>query len=178
MLGFSAIGELALGEHVDSSLPNTPDQPGELIDASTVSPSRVVVFGGGSRVVTFGGGTRVVTFDVPWNGQNRGNEMTNAPEPYFKDGKWWVDKDPDEQSHYVANITKELSDRATTAASVVPIVGGVEVLIQPEIQGNFVVIKLGGLDTSDGAENFWTARVTCANGERFDRTMWFNRVDN
>ena len=177
MLGFSAVGELALGEIPTSAPPQEPP-PVTGIDATKVPASRVVVFAGGSRVVTFGGGTRVVNFDVPWNGQTKGPNMTNAPAPYFKDGKWWVDKDPDEQSFYVANITKELSDRGTTAASVEPVVKGVEILIQPQIQGNFVVIKLAGLDVTSGAENYWTARVTCANGERFDRTMWFNRVDN
>jgi hypothetical protein len=175
MLGFAALGELALGEIPDSA---PPPEPGEMVDATKVPAGRVVVFTGGSRVVTFGGGTRVVNFDMPWNGQTKGPNMTNAPAPYFKDGKWWVDKDPDEQSFYVANITKELTDRGTTAVSVEPVVKGVEILIQPQIQGNFVVIKLGGLDATAGAENYWTARVTCANGERFDRTMWFNKVDN
>lgn len=178
MLGYAAIGELALAEFPAAASTAPDPDPGEVIDASEVPVSRVVVFGGGSRVVTFGGGTRVVSFDVPWAGQSKGPNMTNAPEPYFKDGKWWVDKDPDEQSFYVANIAKELSDRGTTAASVVPVVKGVEILIQPQIQGNFVVIKLSGLDVAPGAENLWTARVTCANGERFDRTMYFNRVDN
>lgn len=131
-----------------------------------------------ARIVVFGGGARVVTFDVPFTGPNKGSSMTNAPVPYFKDGKWWVDKDPDEQSFYVANLTKELTDRGTTATFIEPVVKGVEILIAPQIQGNFVVIKLGGLDVTAGAENLWTARVTCANGERFDRTMHFNRVDN
>jgi len=177
MLGMYANGELALGEM--PAIQTQPPDPGDgVVDAIDIPKSRVVEFGGGSRVVTFGGGTRVVTFDVPWNGRSKGNNMTNAPEPYFKDGKWWVDKDPDEQSFYVANVTKELADRGTTAVSVEPVVEGVEILIQPQIQGSFVVIKLGGMDVTAGAENYWTARVTCANGERFDRTMHFNRVDN
>lgn len=177
MLGFSPIGAAPLGG-LYSAPSNPPPDPDDEIDAADIPASRVVVFGGGSRVVTFGGGSRVVTFDVPWTGQSIGANMTNAPEPYFRDGKWWVDKDPDEMSFYVANITKELADRGTTAASVVAVAQGVEILVQPVIQGNFVVIKLGGLDVSQNAVNFWTARVTCANGERFDRTMWFNRVDN
>jgi len=151
---------------------------GSVLDAAAVPAPRVVVFGGGSRVVTFGGGTRMVAFDLPWAGQLKGENMTNAPEPYFKDGKWWVDKDPDEQSFYVANLTKELTDRATTIVSVEAIVEGVEKLTEPDAQDSFVVIKLGGLDVEEGAANFWTCRVTCANGERFDRTMHFNRVDN
>jgi len=177
MLGMYANGELALGEM--PAIHMQPPDPGDgVVDVIDIPASRVVVFGGGSRVVTFGGGTRVVTFDVAWNGRMKGEKMTNAPEPYFKDGKWWVDKDPDEQSFYVANITKELQDRGTTAVSVEPVVKGVEILIQPQVQGSFVVIKLGGMDVGAGGENYWTARVTCANGERFDRTMHFNRVEN
>jgi hypothetical protein len=129
-----------------------------------------------SRTVNFGGGSRVVVFDVSL--LEKESAVANSDKPYFKDGKWWVDKDPDEKSYYVADISKELADRATTAQSVVVLVGGVTVLEGPAIQGSLVVVKLEGMDVSDGAENFWTARVTCANTERFDRTTWLNRVDN
>jgi hypothetical protein len=138
-----------------------------MVDASKVSLSRSVSFGGGSRVVVF---------DIKI--LEKESVVANSDKPYFKDGKWWVDKDPDEKSYYVADISKELVDRATTAKSVVVLVGGVTVLEGPEIQGSLVVVKLEGMDVSDGAENFWTARVTCANTERFDRTTWLNRVDN
>jgi hypothetical protein len=138
-----------------------------MVDASKVSLSRTVSFGGGSRVVVF---------DVAL--LEKEPVVANSDKPYFKDGKWWVDKDPDEKSYYVADISKELADRATTAQSVVVLVGGVTVLEGPAIQGSLVVVKLEGMDVSDGAENFWTARVTCANTERFDRTTWLNRVDN
>lgn len=160
-------------------------QTGIAIDASTIpasrrvifpGSSRTVVFGGGTRVVVFGGGTRVVVFDVPSIEQE--STMANADKPYFKDGKWWVDKDPQEKSYYVADITKELTDRATTAVSVEVIVGGVTVAEGPEIQGNLVVVKLEGADETKDADNFWTARVTCANTEQFDRTTWLNLVDN
>lgn len=149
---------------------------GESIDASLVPASRTVVFGGGTRVVVFGGGTRVVVFDVP--SIEKELSVANAAKPYFKDGKWFVDKDPDEISYYVADVTQELTDRATTITSVEVIVGGVTLIEGPAIQGSVIVVKLRDMDVSDHAGNFWTARVTCANTERFDRTTWLNRVDN
>jgi hypothetical protein len=105
--------------------------------------------------------------------------------PTKKGDRWYLDKDPDEKSFYAADVTQELADRGTTAASVAPVIAGVTVLIAPVIQTitvggmqrTYVVIKLGGFDVTGAAENFWTARVTCANGEEFDKTTWFNRVD-
>lgn len=155
------------------------------IDASTIPAnrtvvfgafSRVVVFGASSRVVVFGGATRVVVFDDPK--LEKENSMANAEEPYFVDGKWFCDKDPDEKSYFVADISKELAKRHTTAVSVEVIVGGVTSTEGPDIQGSLIVVKLEGMDVTDGAENFWTARVTCANTEQFDRTTWLNKVDN
>jgi hypothetical protein len=154
------------------------------IDAAKIPASRFVIFGGGSRtvvfggftrVVVFGGGTRVVVFDDPLI--EKANSMANAEEPYFVDGKWFCDKDPDEKSYFVADIAIELAKRGTTAVSVEVIPGGVTVTEGPDIQGHLIVVKLEGWG-DDGADNFWTARVTCANTERFDRTTWLNRVDN
>jgi len=101
-----------------------------------------------------------------------------AAAPYQKDGKWYIDKDPEDKRYYVADVTNDLADSATTAASVEAVVAGVTVLEGPQIQGNRVVVKLGGLDTAPGAVNYCTFRVTCANSEQFDRTIYFNRVDN
>lgn len=153
-----------------------PAVQADSVDASKVASARRVIFGGGTRRVIFGGGTRVVVFDVP--NLERASIMANAAKPYFEDGKWFVDKDPDEKSYYVADVSQELADRATTIATVEVILGGVTKLEGPSVQGNLIVVKLEGMDTSAGADNFWTARVTCANTERFDRTTWLNRVDN
>lgn len=99
--------------------------------------------------------------------------------------KWMVDRDPDEKSHYVADITQELADRATTATLVELVLVGVVQLAQPQIQvvpvdgvqRTYAVAFLGGTD-SDPPEGWkWVARVTCDNGERFDKTTWFNKVD-
>lgn len=101
-----------------------------------------------------------------------------AIQPYEKDGKWYIDKDPEDKRYYVADIKNDLTDSATTAASVECVVAGVVVIEAPSIQGSKIVVKLGGLDTAPGASNSCTFRVTCANSEQFDRTIYFNRVDN
>lgn len=102
-----------------------------------------------------------------------------AIQPYEKDGKWYIDKDPEDKRYYVADVTNDLTDSDTTATSVECVVAGVTVLEGPSIQAGKIVVKLGGLDTaSSGAVNYCTFRVTCANSEQFDRTIYFNRVDN
>ena len=104
----------------------------------------------------------------------------------IKDGdKWVVNRDKDEISRYLADITQELIDRATTAASVELILVGVVQLEAPDIQvvtvegveRTYIVAFLGGTDAEPPAGWKWVARVTCANGERFDKTTWFNKVD-
>lgn len=110
--------------------------------------------------------------------------------PYKKDDRWTLDKDPEEKSYYAADITQELADRGTTAASVAALVDGetidgVTLLEGPAIQTKvvagvtrtYVVVKLSGMDVAANAKNFWTARVVCANTEEFDKTTHFNRVD-
>jgi len=77
---------------------------------------------------------------------------------------------------FVGDFTKELADAATTATSVVPVSAGVVVLEGPALQGVLGVVKLGALDAS-GA-NYFTFRVTCANGEQFDRTINLTAVDD
>ena len=57
-------------------------------------------------------------------------------------------------------------------------VAGVTVLVQPAIQGSLLVVKLGGLDVAAGAANSCTFPFVCANGEKFVRTINFNKVDN
>lgn len=99
---------------------------------------------------------------------------------YTKGGKQYFDKDPDDQLFYVANIAADLTDSATTAASYTLITSGVTVLQQAAPQGtngSLLAVKIGALTTVAG-DPFVTFRVTCANGEQFDRTVYFNSVDN
>lgn len=134
-----------------------PAQDGVI--ASTVAESRRVAFPGGTRVVAFG---TVPSAAVP-----------NAP--YLEAGRWWCEKHPLDERYWVANITVDLDGRKTTAVSVEVIAAGVTVLQQPVIQGKLIPVKLGGFNAATGAANFCTFRVTCANGERFDRTIWFKQ---
>ncbi len=106
-------------------------------------------------------------------------------EPTKIDEKWTVDRDVDEISHYAADITQELIDRATTAVSVELVLVGVAQQEDPSIQvaemdgaqRTYVVALLGPAAEKPPADWRWAARVTCANGERFDKTTWFNEVD-
>lgn len=106
--------------------------------------------------------------------------------PTLVNGRMICDRDPDEESYYGADITQELLDRNTTAASVVLVLSGVKQLADPQLQTStiagvsktFAVAFLGNV--TDGTlpqGSFWTARVRCVNGESFDKTTWFNRAD-
>jgi len=77
---------------------------------------------------------------------------------------------------FVGDFNKDLADSGTTAASVVPVSAGVAVLEGPELQGALGVVKLGALDAS--GTSYFTFRVTCANGEVFDRTITLTAVDD
>lgn len=144
-------------------------------DIAKISPARIVRFAGsGSRIVTFGGsGPRM-----------RINAMY-LKMPTEIDEKWTVDRDPDEESWYGAEITQELLDRNTTAKGVELVLLGVTQLATPTIQvttidgasRTFVGAFLGGIDGPVPDSWKWVARVRCANGERFDKTTHFNEVD-
>ena len=109
----------------------------------------------------------------------------SAKEPWQEGDDYFVNRDPNEESYYAADITQELIDRATTAASFVLELVGVETLEDPEmqvvtkdgVQRTYIVAFLGGTGDDPPADWRWTARVRCANGERFDKTTHFRRKD-
>lgn len=76
---------------------------------------------------------------------------------------------------YVGDFTKDCGDSATSAASVTYVSAGVAVLVAPTLQGNLGVVKLGALDPAGGT---FTFRVTCDNGEQFDRTIVLTVLDD
>lgn len=98
--------------------------------------------------------------------------------PTFANGKWTTPKDPDDERFYKFGFANDLTDSNTSAVSALAIVSGVTVASPPVIQGTDVIVKLGGLDLIPGAQNFCTIRLTCGNGEKIDRTMWFIREDH
>jgi len=145
---------------INVALLTATQQPAQdAVVATTVAESRRVAFPGGTRVVAFGS---VPSARVP-----------NAP--WLEAGRWWSEKHPLDERYWVADITIDLAERGTTAAEVEAIVAGVTVLQLPVIQGKLIPVKLGGFNAATGAVNFCTFRVKCANGERFDRTIWFKQ---
>ena len=158
MRAFDAAGNRATP--LSASFTTLVEQPAQnAVAASTVAESRRVAFPGGTRVVAFG--------TVP------SAAMPNAP--YLEAGRWWSEKHPLDERYWVANITVDLNERGTTAVAVEAIVAGVTVLQQPVIQGKLIAVKLGGFNAALNAVNFCTFRITCANGERFDRTISFKQ---
>jgi len=134
-----------------------------VIDASKIPASRKVVFPGGTRVVPFG--------------TKPGSITPSAP--YYRDGKWWVEKNPEDERYFVADIRIDLAEAGAnaTATKVEAVVSGVTVLEQPVIQGVLIPVKLGGINTARDALNFCTFRITLSNGEQIDRTLWLSRLE-
>jgi hypothetical protein len=157
MRAFDAAGNRATPLSASFTTLAVPAQ--NAVAASTVAESRRVAFPGGTRVVAFG--------SVP------GTRTPNAP--YLEAGKWWSEKHPLDERYWVADITIDLAERGTTAVKVDAIVAGVTVLQDPVIQGKLIPVKLSGFNAATSAVNFCTFRITCANGERFDRTIWFKQ---
>ena len=126
-------------------------------DASKVAAARKVTFPGGTRVVVFGSTPGAAV----------------AGRPFYQAGKWTIAKHPLDEFYCVADVKIDLTESDTGAMTVSAIVKGVTLLEQPVIQGNLIPVKLGGLDTAAGALNYCTLRITCENGEQFDRTIYF-----
>jgi hypothetical protein len=161
------------------------------IDVSQISAAHIAVFdGSGSRMAVFDGtGSRVAVFSGT-GARTVINGMTMKL-PTLVNGKMTTDRDPDEISWYGADITQELIDRATTpdASKLTMDLSGVAVstapgsgpMIQTATSGGvtrtYVVVLLVGVDGTLPTDWRWTARVSCTNGERFDKTTYFNRVD-
>lgn len=106
-------------------------------------------------------------------------------DPTLVAGKWTKGKDPDDIRLYQFGFAAELSASGTTIVSAVAAVSGVAVMpippstqAVPIVSGTDVLVMLSGLDISENASNFCTIRVTCANGEQIDGSLWFIREDH
>lgn len=98
--------------------------------------------------------------------------------PYLVGVKWTIDVDPNDKNYVVGILAKDLTDRATTISAVSAVTAGVTVLEGPTAQGTSVISKVT-MDTSvPDSDHSLTLRVVCANTEQFDRTIYFNLVDN
>lgn len=106
-------------------------------------------------------------------------------DPIVVGGKWTKSKDPDEVRLYQFGFAKELAASGTTIVSAAAAVAGVVVVpippsaqAVPQVSGTDVLVMLSGLDITANAANFCTIRVTCANGEQIDGSLWFTREDH
>ena len=108
-------------------------------------------------------------------------------DPYLLNNKWMVPKDPDDIRWYKFGFAKDLTDSSTTPRASNPLLAicaGVALVTHPGggpnlyMSGTDAYAYLGGLDVGSNAQNFCTVRLTCANGEQIDRTMWFIREDH
>lgn len=104
-------------------------------------------------------------------------------EPYknpAKDNRWTIDADADDELNYVANVTQWMLDNDTTVASFEIIPQNVTVMLKGTAQGDHNALLPAKLKVAyvAGAESCATFRVTTADGQKFDKTIWFNKVEN
>jgi hypothetical protein len=114
--------------------------------------------------------------------------MTINRNPYYDTARdrWYVDKDPDNQWTYVADMTSELTLNNTTASTCTAIVSDsrITVLAGPTVQtpGNLLIkVKFSGPVVGSGTytdDAFITLRTVCANGDQFDKTIWVKPVQD
>lgn len=101
-------------------------------------------------------------------------------EPYLEGDKHTIDTDQDDELNYVADVRQWCVDNATTVASFDVIPVGVTVITKGTAQGD-----MGGLLPAklkvlySGTEPARaTFRSKTADGQQFDKTIWFNKVEN
>jgi len=99
-------------------------------------------------------------------------------EPTFEGDKAWFKKDPDDKYWYGADVAEDLSISGTSIASVDVNLGtGMVKLADPEFNGSKVKCFLTGIGATE-ADSYCTFRILCVNGEQFDRTICFRKVDH
>jgi hypothetical protein len=98
-------------------------------------------------------------------------------DPYKDGDRWYIDVDPDDIRIYVGDVSAELTNSNTTASSCVLVLQNMIAVGSVTIQGGLIATKLQGNNMSTVSDNLCTFRVTCANGEQFDKTIYFKKVD-
>lgn len=104
--------------------------------------------------------------------------MAGATAPYQGLKGWTIDIDPDDINFVVWDVTKDLADRATTMASVTALPTGMTISQGPTIQGTTVIALVKSLDAVATNPHVITVRIVCANGEQFDRSIYFALEDH
>lgn len=109
--------------------------------------------------------------------------MTINRKPYKIGDDWFLDVDPNDEVNYVWNVTQWLIDNSTSAASFT---------LVPEPEGSVTVLEKGSpqgdrsgllpaklkVDFTGTPTPLCTARVKTADGQQFDKTINFKKVQN
>lgn len=99
----------------------------------------------------------------------------------YKDGdRWTIDTDPNDKLDYVGIVTQWMIDNSCIGISYEVVTQGVTVLQQDPITGDlgdWCPVKLQ-VPFNEGDEAFITFRVTTDDEQQFDKTIWFNKVQN
>lgn len=98
----------------------------------------------------------------------------------FDDRSWVIPKDADDQRYYAFDLSADLalSGNVSIASVLSPIAAGVSLLAQPLVQGKLVIVKLGGMATSSGANNSCSITASLSNTEKLVRAIYLSREDH
>lgn len=102
-------------------------------------------------------------------------------EPYKEGDKHFLDVDPDDEVNYVADVRKWLTDNSTIAVSFEPIPVGCTVLKQGTPQGErggLLPVKLRVDFNEPDAHCTFRVTTELTDDQQFDKTIWFNKVEN
>lgn len=100
--------------------------------------------------------------------------------PYQIGTDWYIDKDPRSELYYAANVLDDMVAGNTYVASFTADATGVELMevgLPQGVYGRLLPVKLKGM-AAVGSPSFCVFNVVCANGEKFPRTIHFNRVSD
>lgn len=104
--------------------------------------------------------------------------------PYKVGDRWTIDTDPNDILDYVGIVTQWMMDNSCSGLSFDVVSRGVTVLQKDPIQGelgDLLPVKLQVTYLEDGEdepESYITFRVTTDDEQQFDKTIWFNKVQN
>lgn len=160
----SASGALSTAIRLAGSAVAQATAAGTLTSMAVVSGSITVP---ASRTARFTAAARVVVFGT----ENNLGALLVSGGPAYRNNKWYLNKSPGDRLWYVADVTKDLADAATTIQSVAVLTAGV-VPGSVTFSGSLISLMISGGDTAL-ADNYCTLRVTCVDSEVFDRTFHF-----
>lgn len=108
-----------------------------------------------------------------------GEQIDRTVELTALDDRKTFPKDPDDKRFYALDFSADAIFGGTALATVsAPVPVGVTSLMTPSLQGNIATVKVGGLDTADGAANSIGLWANFANTERIFRAIYFTQEEH